>query len=469
MSVSVDNKFDLIVIGAGPGGYVAAIKAAQLGLKVACVEKYQPLGGTCLNVGCIPSKALLQSSEVYSLTKHQAQIHGITFKDLSFDLKKMMERKQQIISSFNQGIEGLFKKNKVVRIQGRASFISKDEIEITTLAGKQTYFAKNFILATGSKPTPLPFLPFDEKQVISSTGALSLTEVPKKMIVVGAGVIGVELGSVYSRLGSEVIFLEFLDRICPTLDEAASKGFQKILEKQGLKFHLKAKVVKGERSGSGVEIHAEIDGKIEKFFSDVALVAIGRKPYTEGLELEKIGVKQDAKGFVIVDSFFRTSNPSILAIGDIIDGPMLAHKAEEEGIAAAEYLAGHSAKVEYMMIPNVVYTTPEVAAVGLTEQQAKDLGIQIKTSMFPFKANSRARCMAEEEGFVKIVARSEDLRILGVHIVGPHAGELISEAVVAMQNKMSAKDLSSTFHAHPTLSEAIKESAMMIGSKAIHL
>lgn len=462
------EMFDVIVIGAGPGGYVAAIKAAQLGLKTACVEK-GALGGTCLNVGCIPSKALLQSSEFYYKIVKEAKIHGIQVAVNGVDFTAMMQRKEEIVRSFNLGIEGLFKKNQVTKIEGTASFLSPHEIQVKQASGEVKLSAKYFILATGSEPTPLPFLPFDEQKIVSSTGILSLKTVPKKLVVVGAGIIGVELGSVYQRLGSEVIFLEFLDRICPTLDQGVSLALQKILEKQGLKFFLKAKVTKGESTQKGVSITAEIEGQEKTFDADVALIAIGRKSYTQGLNLENAGIELTQKGLIPIDSNFKTSKPHILAIGDIVDGPMLAHKAEEEGLAAAEILAGHKPSIEYMAIPNVVYTHPEVASVGLTEEEAKKRGIAIKVGQFPFKANSRARCMGESDGFVKILAEANSLQIVGVHILGAHAGELIAEGVLAMTHKMKVKDILAACHAHPTLSEAMKEAALIIDSKAIHM
>jgi len=462
------DSFDLIVIGSGPGGYVAAIKAAQLGLKVACVEKDKVVGGTCLNVGCIPSKALLQSSEYYHWLQHHAKQHGIECSSVHVDFGQMMKRKEEIIRGFNVGIEGLFKKNKVTFLQGIATFVDSHTVQIT--AGKtEMWEAKHFIIATGSKPTALPFLPFDETHILSSTGALALQKVPKKMIVVGAGIIGVELGSVYRRLGSEVVFLEFLDRICPTLDTAVSKALQKILEKQGLQFLLQTKVTEGKKENSGVTIQAEIQGKKETFRADHVLVAIGRSPYTSELGLERIGIQCTSKGCIPIDQNFRTHHPHILAIGDVVEGPMLAHKAEEEGIVAAELIAGHKASIQYMAIPSVVYTAPEVGAVGLSEEAAKAKGLSIKVAQFPLKANSRARCIGEDEGFVKIIAKADTLQILGIHILAPHAGELVAEGALAIQHQLTAYDIATTPHAHPTLSEAIKEAALMLTSKAIHM
>lgn len=463
------KEFDLVVIGSGPAGYVAAIKAAQLGLKTACIEKYPALGGTCLNVGCIPSKALLQSSEFYAKILHDASLHGIETQGVSIDFAKMMQRKESILQNFRKGIEGLFKKNGVERLQGVGSFIDPNQLQVVGEKGKEIIKSSSFIIATGSKPTELPFLPFDDEKIVSSSGILSLKKPPKKLIVIGAGIIGVELGSVYKRLGSEVVFLEFLDRICPTLDEDVSKAFQKILEKQGLQFLLGAKVVSGSKKDQEVFIEAEIAGKKESFAADCILVAIGRKPYTSGLGLENIGINVDKRGYILVDGQFRTSHPHILAIGDVIDGPMLAHKGEEEGVAAAEILAGHHPQVEYITIPSVVYTHPEVACVGLTEKEVKDKGIPYSAKQFPFKANSRAQCMGEVDGFVKMIAHQATGQILGIHILGAHAGDLIAEGVLAMQQKLKAQEIATLFHAHPTLCEAIKEAACMISSKAIHI
>ena len=464
----VDN-FDVIVIGSGPGGYVAAIKAAQLGFKTACIEKYSVLGGTCLNVGCIPSKSLLHSSEFYYKIIHNAKEHGIEISQTKVDFAKIVQRKEEVVKGFNIGIEGLFKKNKIERFHGKASFISSHEIKVESEKGVHKLTAKYFIIATGSKPVPLSFLPFDEKNVLSSTGILSLKKIPKTLLVIGAGIIGVELGSVYSRLGSEVVFLEFLDRICPTLDQSLSKALQKSLEKQGLKFLLKAKVTQGVLKASHVSIEAEIEGAKKTFEVEKVLVAIGRKPYTEGLGLEKLGIIVTNRGFVPIDQNFRTMQPHIFAIGDIVEGPMLAHKAEEEGIAVAEIIAGHHPSIEYMTIPSVVYTHPEVASVGLSEEEAKAKGLSIKVAQFPFKANSRARCIGDDEGFVKMIVDEISLQILGVHIIAPQAGELIAEGVLAMTRKMTATDIATTSHAHPTLSEAIKEAALMLSFKAIHL
>lgn len=435
--------YDLLVIGAGPGGYVAAIRAAQLGLKVACVEKRKTLGGTCLNVGCIPSKVLLHDSEVKR------------------EFQAMMERKNQVVSGFTSGIEGLFQKNKIDWIRGTARLKTSESVEVD---GK-TIQAKHMILATGSEPVSLPFLPFDEKKILSSTGALNLPAAPKKMLVVGAGVIGVELGSVYQRMGTEVVFVEFLDRICPAFDSSLSKALLKSLSAQGMVFHLSHKVVKAE----GTTLFVQGPEKEMTLSADVVLVAVGRRPFSENLGLEDLGMKKDPKGFLEIDASFRTNIPNIFAIGDLVDGPMLAHKASEEGVAVAELIAGLSPRINYMTIPNVAYTHPEVAAVGLTEEEIKERKISYKSSQFPFKANSRARCIDDAEGFIKIFAESQTKRILGVHIIGPNASELIAEATLAMQLKATADQLADTCFAHPTLSEALKEASLGLFKAPIHI
>lgn len=459
----MNNEFDVIVIGSGPGGYVAAIRCAQLGLKTACIEKDKVLGGTCLNVGCIPSKALLHTSELFASIPHM-QEEGIKVERASYDFPKMMERKTKIVKDFNDGVAFLFKKNKITPITGTASFESSTSIS----AGGKTYKTKYIILATGSEPIPLPFLPFDEKRVVSSTGALVLEQVPKKLLVVGAGVIGVELGSVYKRLGSEVVFIEFMDRICPTFDEAVSKSFQEILEKQGLVFHLSSKVTAAKSSSNSISLSVESQDKTVQMEGDIVLVSIGRRAYTKGLNPEKAGIKISEKGLIPIDGFFRTSVPNIFAIGDVVDGPMLAHKASEEGVAVAETIANGSPSIEYMAIPNVVYTSPEVAAVGLTEKEALGFGLKVLTGSFPFSINSRAKCTGQKEGFVKIIAEETTGRLLGIHIIGANASEMISEAVLAMEEKLTALELANTPHAHPTLSEAIKEAALAVLKRPIH-
>jgi dihydrolipoamide dehydrogenase len=453
--------YDVVVIGSGPGGYVAAIRAAQLGLKTACIEKDPTLGGTCLNVGCIPSKALLSSSELYYKMKNDAHLHGIKIDQIRCELSEMMNRKTQVVSGFTKGIEGLFKKNKVDWIKGKARLKSEHQIDVQD----QVVEAKYIILATGSEPIPLPFMPFDEKRILSSTGALALKEVPKKLLIIGAGVVGVELGSVYSRLGSKVEILEFLDRICPAFDMALSKGLQKSLTNQGMTFHLSQKVIKAD-IGKQVVLTLESGSQME---GDAVLVAVGRRPYSQDLGLETLGIKKDPKGFVQIDGSFRTSVPHIFAIGDLVEGPMLAHKASEEGTAVAELIAGHRPSIDYIAIPNVAYTHPEVASVGFTEEELKKKGIVYKAAQFPFKANSRARCTGDDEGFVKILAETSTKKLLGVHILGPNASELIGEATVAIAARMRADELASTCHAHPTLSEAIKEAAMSLFGSPIHL
>lgn len=454
------KSFDLIVIGAGPGGYVAAIRAAQLGLKTACIEKEKGLGGTCLNIGCIPSKCLLQSSEMYATILHSAKNHGIEASP-QVNFSQMMKRKGEVIHGFNKGIAALLKKNKVTTITGTATF--KDPHTLTVAASE--YSAKNFILATGSEPTPLPFLPFDEETVLSSTGALALKEIPKKMIVVGAGIIGVELGSVYSRLGTEVHFVEFLDKICPTLDDTISKALQQILIKQGLSFHLSSKVAGAEVTQSGAVL--SIEGG-ESLAADKVLLSIGRRPYTQNLGLETLQITPDKRGFIPIDANFRTTHPHIYAIGDLVDGPMLAHKASEEGYAVAELLAGKTPHIDYIAMPSVVYTHPEVGAVGLTEQEARARNIPIKIGEFPFKANSRARCSGEDFGLVKLIAHAQSQSLLGAHIISAHAGELIAEATLALQTGVTAIDLAHTCHPHPTLSEALKEAALALIDQPIH-
>ena len=462
----VSNEvYDVIVIGSGPGGYVAAIRAAQLGLKVACVEK-DSLGGTCLNVGCIPSKALLQSTESYAFAKKGAEEQGVNYKELSFDLGKMMSRKEGIVDGSVKGVDGLFKKNKIDSIRGSAKFIAPDCIEVEQGIKLK---AKNFILATGSEPIPLPFLPFDEKIVVSSTGALCLKKVPKKMLVIGAGVIGVEIASVYNRLGSEVTIVEMLDRVCPAMDFAVSKTLHQSLKKQGLVFHLSSKVASASINQDTVNLKVETPSEKIELQGNVVLVAIGRRPYSQGLGLEEIGVKKSDKGFVLVDGLFRTNIPHIYAIGDVIEGTMLAHRASEEGVAVAELIAGQSPHVNYMAIPNVIYTHPEVAALGLTEEEARAQGMSLLVGMVSFRANPRARCSGDTDGFVKIIGEKNSGRIIGLHIIGPHASELIGEGVVAIESRMTLDQLARACHAHPTLSEWIKETALQALGRPINL
>jgi dihydrolipoamide dehydrogenase len=461
------ENFDVVVIGGGPGGYVAAIRAAQLGLKTACVEKRGALGGTCLNVGCIPSKVLLESSEKFADVNHEFAKHGIDVTGVKLNLGQMMARKTEVVTSFTKGIEGLFKKNKVTYLQGWGSISGKNEV---TVEGKK-YAAKNIIIATGSDVMSLPGIDIDEKKIVSSTGALELAEVPKKLIVIGAGVIGLELGSVWSRLGAEVTVVEYLDRITPGLDAEVAKQFQKTLEKQGFKFLLGKKVTGAKAGKAGVELSFEDakGGNAETLKADIVLVAVGRKAYTEKLGLESVGIKTDNRGRVEVDAHLQTSVAGIYAIGDVIAGPMLAHKAEEEGVYVAETIAGQKPHVNYDAIPGVIYTWPEVGTVGKTEEELKEAGREYKAGKFPFMANSRARAAGMSEGFVKILADKKTDEVLGVHIIGPFAGTMIAEAVLAMEFGASAEDIARTCHAHPTHNEAVKEAALAVDGRAIHI
>jgi dihydrolipoamide dehydrogenase len=465
-----EQNFDLIVIGAGPGGYVAAIRAAQLGLKTACVEKQQSLGGTCLNTGCIPSKALLEVSHKFYDARHHFEKLGITISAPKIDVKKLLQNKNQIISGLTQGIAGLFKKNKVTHIAGTAKFINNNQIEVTKTSGsKEKISAKNFIIATGSKVTKLPGVEIDEKIIVSSTGALNLEKVPQKMIIIGGGVIGLELGSVWSRFGAEVEVIEYLDKITPAMDDEISRNFQKILEKQGLKFRLATKVmaVKQDSKIAIVEIESVADGKKEILQADIVLVAIGRSPNTENLGLENIAVKVNQRGF-IENNDLRTEAKNIFVIGDVTTGPMLAHKAEDEGIAAAEIICGQKGHVNYEVIPNVIYTYPEVAAVGKTEEELKAAAVTYKVGKFSMLANSRARATSDEQGFVKILACAKTDRILGCHIIAREAGNTIHEIVTAMEFGGSAEDIARTCHAHPTYNEAVKEAALAVDKRQIH-
>lgn len=459
----MSEKYDVIVVGSGPGGYVAAIRCAQLGLKTACVEKGE-LGGTCLNIGCIPSKALLHSSELYYQVEHHFPEHGVQAGHLSFDFDKMMTRKREVVKGFTQGVGALFQKNKVTHLKGTGVLKSANTVSVD---GAE-FQANSIILATGSEPIRLPFLPIDEKRVVTSTGALTLESVPQKLIVIGAGAIGVELGSVYSRLGSQVTFIEFLPRICATMDEAISRTFQQVLEKQGMSFHLSSKVTAADTTSQMIKLTVEKEGEKSQFEANVVLCAIGRRPYTTSLGLENVGISLNERGFVPINGRFQTNVPNIYAIGDVVEGPMLAHKAMEEGVAVAELIAGKQPEIDYIAIPNVVYTDPEVAAVGLTEAEAKNFGLNVKTGSFPFRINSRAKCTGEIEGMVKIVADGASDRILGMHILGAHASEIIAEGVVAIENKMTALELGNTVHAHPTFTEAVKEAALAVHGRPIH-
>ena len=463
------EKYDSVVIGGGPGGYVCAIRLAQLGQKTACIEARGALGGTCLNIGCIPSKSLLNLSENFKKAKNFSKL-GIETGDVKLNLDKMMKNKDKAVSILTKGVEFLFKKNKVTYLKGFGSFISEKKISIKGEDGKiKEIEAKNIIIATGSEAMPMPNVEFDEKTIVSSTGALSLKEVPKSLVVVGGGYIGLEMGSVWSRLGAEVNVIEFLDHITPGMDREISEEFMKILKKQNIKFHLNRKVTSIKKTNTGVQIStSDKNGDSKEFNCDVALISIGRKPFTSNLNLSSAGVKSDEKGRIKIDKKFQTSAKNIYAIGDVIDGPMLAHKAEEEGIAVAEIIAGQSGHVNYDLIPGVIYTTPEVASIGLTEEQLKEKNKSYKIGKFPFMANSRAKAIDEPEGFVKILADKDTDKVLGVHMIGPHVGEMIAEMAVAMEFGASSEDIARTCHAHPTFSEAIKEAALSVEKRQIH-
>ncbi|MGO1119829.1 dihydrolipoyl dehydrogenase [Rhodovibrionaceae bacterium A322] len=461
-----DSTYDLVVIGSGPGGYVCAIRAAQLGLKVACVEKRDTLGGTCLNIGCIPSKALLQASEKFEEAQHQLADFGVKTGKVSLDLAAMMGHKDKTVEANVKGVEFLFKKNKIDWLKGEGQITAPGEVTVNGTA----YKTKNIVIATGSTHTDLPGITVDEKQIVSSTGALELPKVPKKMVVIGGGVIGLELGSVWQRLGAEVTVVEFLDRLVPTNDGELSKTFLRILKKQGMKFKLKTKVTGAKVAKSGVTLALEpaAGGDSEELKADVVLVCIGRRAYTDNLGLDKVGVKVTDRGLVETDAHFRTNVDGIYAIGDVIAGPMLAHKAEEEGVALAEELAGKVGHVNYETVPGIVYTWPELASVGKTEEELKAAGVAYKVGKFNFSANGRARAMLATDGFVKILADANSDRILGAHIIGPEAGNLLHEVVVAMEFGGSAEDLARAFHGHPTLNEVVKEAALAVDKRAIH-
>ena len=465
----MSEKFNVVVIGGGPGGYVCAIRLAQLGFKTACVESRGSLGGTCLNVGCIPSKNLLNLSENFHKAKNFSNL-GIETGQLKLNIEKMMKNKDKAVTVLTKGVEFLFKKNKVTYFKGTGSFKSPNQISIIDDKKKETILeAQKIIISTGSEPVSLPNVKFDEKIILSSTGALSLNSVPKKMIVVGGGYIGLEMGSVWSRLGSEVHVIEFLDHITPGMDKEISKEFMKILTKQGISFHMQTKVesIKNNKTSAKVFL-MDKDGKKKELECDVVLISVGRKPNTKNLKLDSVGVLLDEKKRIKVNKNFETNIKNIYAIGDVIAGPMLAHKAEEEGIAVAELISGQSGHVNYDVIPGVIYTSPEVATVGKTEEQLKSLGIKYKVGKFPFIANSRAKAINEPEGFVKILADEKTDKILGVHMIGPHVGEIIGEVAVAMEFGASAEDVARTCHAHPTFSEAVKEAALSIDKRAIH-
>jgi dihydrolipoamide dehydrogenase len=464
--------YDLVVIGTGPGGYVCAIRAAQLGMKVAVVEKEATLGGTCLNIGCMPSKALLHASEMFEEAAHSFAKMGVSVPPPKLDLPSMMNFKQQGIDGNVKGVEFLMKKNKIDVIHGKGRILGTGKIEVSDGNGKsQVVETRNIVIATGSDVAKLKGIEIDEKRIVSSTGALSLDRVPEKLLIVGAGVIGLELGSVWHRLGAQVTVVEFLDRILPGMDGEVAKQFQRILEKQGFAFRLSAKVTGVDTSGKtlSAQIEPSAGGKSETLEADVVLVAIGRVPYTEGLGLKEAGVALDNRGQVQIDAHFSTSLKGVYAIGDVVAGPMLAHKAEDEGVAVAEILAGQAGHVNYDVIPGVVYTTPEVSAVGKTEEELKQAGMAYTSGKFPFTANGRSKVNQTTEGFVKVLADAKTDRVLGVHIVGREAGEMIHEAAVLMEFGGSAEDLARTCHAHPTRSEAIKEAALAVGKRAIHM
>jgi len=466
----MENNFDVIIIGGGPGGYVCAIRAAQLGLKTACVESRGTLGGTCLNVGCIPSKSLLNLSENYHKAKKDFSNQGIEISDIKLNVSKMMSNKEKSVQVLTKGVEFLFKKNKVTYLKGKGVLFSEKDVVVYENGKKNSYTAKNIVIATGSSPTSLPGIEIDEKNIVSSTGALSFSKVPQDLIVIGGGYIGLEMGSVWSRLGSKVTVIEYLDFITPGMDKEVSNEFKKILSKQGINFKLNNKVtaVINVKNKVVVDYINNTTAARERVECDKVLVSVGRKPYTDGLNLSKIGIKKDDKGRIEVNKKLQTSLKNIYAIGDVIKGPMLAHKAEDEGIAVAEIIAGQAGHVNYDVIPGVVYTSPEVAAVGKTEEQLKSEKKTYKVGKFPFLANSRAKVNNETDGFVKILADSNTDKVLGVHIIGPHCGDMIAEMALAMEFGASAEDIARTCHAHPTHTEAIKEAALAVDKRPIH-
>ncbi|WP_377808621.1 dihydrolipoyl dehydrogenase [Azospirillum sp. A29] len=463
-----ESTFDVVVIGGGPGGYVCAIRAAQLGFKVACVEKRGTLGGTCLNVGCIPSKALLAASEKFEEAAHGLAKFGIKVGGVELDLPGMQAHKDKVVKDNVTGIEFLFKKNKIAWLKGAGKITAANTVEVEGVGAITA--SKAIVIATGSDVTPLPGIAIDEKRVVSSTGALSLPEVPKHLVVIGGGVIGLELGSVWGRLGAKVTVVEYLDRVLPTMDNELSKQAQRIFAKQGMDFKLSTKVTGASVTETGVTLTVEpaAGGAAQTIEADTVLVAIGRRPYTEGLGLEAVGVELE-RGRVKIDGHFQTNVPGIYAIGDVVEGPMLAHKAEEEGVALAEQLAGQKSHVNHDLVPGVVYTWPEVAAVGKTEEQLKAAGVAYKAGKFPFTANGRARAGGNTDGFVKILSDAATDQVLGVHMIGPNVSEMIGELVLAMEFSASAEDVARTCHAHPTLSEAVKEAALAVDGRPLHI
>ena len=467
-----DEDYDVVVIGSGPGGYVAAIRAAQLGLKTACVEKRQTLGGTCLNIGCIPSKALLHSSELYAEALNGMNAHGITLGAVDLDLGAMQDHKSKVVKELTQGIEFLFRKNKVTSLKGHGRITGPGSVQVDLNdGGSQTLVAKNIIIATGSDVVPLPGVDIDEERIVSSTGALALDAVPGHLVVVGAGYIGLELGTVWRRLGAKVTVVEYLDRITPGMDSEVAKQFQRLLSRQGLGFMLGTKVISVDSSGERLVVTTEPadGGDQETMKADVVLVAIGRRPYTEGLGLETIGLTTDNYGRIEVDANLATKVEGVYAIGDVISGPMLAHKAEDEGVTLAERIAGQRPHINYDAVPAVVYTAPEVASVGKTEDELKESNVDYKVGKFPFSANSRARATGSTDGFVKVLADAETDRLLGVHIIGEDAGTMIAEAALAIEFGASSEDLARTCHAHPTLEEAVKEAALATHGLPLHI
>ena len=464
----MSEKFDVTVIGGGPAGYVCAIRASQLGLKTACIESRGTLGGTCLNIGCIPSKSLLNLSEAFHQAKDFSKI-GIETGDIKLNLSKMMKNKDKAVTILTKGVEFLFKKNKVTYFKGYGSILDKNKISIKSSDDEKIIETKNIVISTGSEAVSLPGVEFDEEKILSSTGALNIPKVPKKMLIIGAGYIGLEMGSVWSRLGSEVHVIEYLDHITPGLDKEISQEFMKILKKQKINFHLNTKVERISKTDMGVILETnDNQNKKQKFEGDVVLISVGRKPFTKSLNIENIGIQCDSKGRVKVNEKFQTNINNIYAVGDVKDGPMLAHKAEEEGIAVAEIIAGQAGHVNYDLIPGVIYTTPEVAYVGKSEEDLKKINLSYKVGKFPFMANSRAKAVDKPEGFVKILADNKTDKVLGVHIIGPHAGEMIAEMSVAMEFGASSEDIARTCHAHPTFSEAIKEAALSVDKRQIH-
>ena len=457
--------FDLVVIGSGPGGYVAAIRAAQLGMRVACVEKDPALGGTCLNVGCIPSKALLDSSEHYWQVRRALGAHGVKVGGVELDLPTMMARKERVVRGLTQGVAGLFKKNKIESVRGTGRIAAPGRVAV----GERTIETKRILIATGSEPTPLRGLAFDGERIVSSTEALALPRVPERLLVIGCGAVGLELGSVWSRLGAQVLVVEFMDEIVPTMDRGMATQLRRALERQGIGFRLETSATHAERTQNGVRVTLEGKGQRTDEEADVVLVAIGRRPYLAGLGAAEIGVALDERGRVKVNERYETSVPGVFAIGDAIPGPMLAHKAQEEGIAAVELMAGVAGHVNYDAIPSVVYTAPELASVGLSEEDAARQGVNVAVGTFPFMANGRARCLGETDGGVKILADAKTDRILGLHILGPRASDLVAEAAIAVEFGASAEDIARSVHAHPTLPEAIKEAALAVGKRAIHI